>query len=286
MDTLATLLTGLLVLAAPAAGFYYIGERAGADDAPAAPAPADPAEERGLLRYRVHHDGAPVAALLRVLRADGSLVEERAVDLTASREVVLDLHVPVGAYVAELATGDDLVLVPRFRVEGSMGADLAACPARSVEMLVQTYDYPAGQGIVVPGAECLPGAQRHVGVQRIALGAAAPFPACPLSCTVAYGFAGEGGLRFDVDERATIRVAAARHDTLPTAPDAEVWLGKRGACGSGCYEVVAAQRLGRETSFELMHAEPGEYSVSIFLGGPAAAAVEQYAWLMAAVAPA
>lgn len=288
------LLVGAMVLAAPA-GYLAVQEgpaatpmlvRASTTSISSAEPSEAAAGETGFLRYRVHHDGKPLAATLRIVGDDGVVLEEE-VELASGVDTTIETEVPVGAYAGEIEASDSFLFVPLFSVSGNTGSiDLAECPGRAADILFQTHDYDSRQGVVVLGAQCMPGPERHVGLQRIGVGTVTPYPTCPTSCTVGYQFLSEGAVEFEVDEPAgAIRVSAAWDPDLPSLDGLKVWLVRRDACGEGCGEVVASAELDDEVRFEHLDPAPGEYGLAAYLDGSAGAKVDEYVWLMATVVP-
>lgn len=121
--------------------------------------------------------------------------------------------------------------------------------------------------------------------QTIDLAVVAPYPACPLQCSVGYGFMGSGGLTFVVLEGATrVVVTATWTPTTPASETLDVSLARRDpSCGEGCHRGVADAQGARSVTFELADPEPGDHLVWAGPTGPAGAALRQDVHLEVAV---
>ena len=284
MNPSVLLLAGALVLAAPL-GYMTLAAAddagaAGAAQGPLAPASVDAAPAPNLF-VRLQHDGAPVLAKLSVAGRDGATMR------LVEGETVLPFHVdPRVEHVAELAVEArhplDPVGITGGRFHGSAAASFAECDV--IEVLFQTLSR-SESGIVVHGAACVPGPQRHVAVEAAGPMVVVPYPTCPTSCSMGYGLGGSRDLVFEVPEGATrIDVRARWNAENPMTERLQVWLlAPDPACGDGCWSAVEVAEGAEQVAFSYAAPAPGEYGVTTFFTTRAGAAVQQDVWLEAIV---
>lgn len=288
MNLPVMIVAGLVAFAAPAGLLTYRALDEGAPVAPASAsvAPFERAPAPGSVAIRIHHDGEPLDATLEIGRANESAFETRALTLAEGENVLEYAFEPVGAYwmtldAAGVPAGPAGLLSGRFG--GSASFDLAECAA--VEVLFQTLTRGDSSGLGVPGAQCMPGPARHVSVETSGPTVAAPFPTCPLECSMSYSFGDAGRLAFDVPEGATrIDVVARWTAEGPFTRELGVWLlTPDDECGERCWRAVAAERGVEEVVFSYATPVPGAYAVSTHFTSPAGASVQQDVWLEAVV---
>lgn len=171
---------------------------------------------------------------------------------------------PAGGYLTYQTLAED---APAESADATSGASIATASAAGSEASAE-----AGSSDSTP---TIREDDRHTGTQTIGLQVGAPYPTCPTSCTVGYGFFGSGGLEFDVPEGATSIEVRASWDALPAQelrvglyhPDAE--------CGEGCWMGDASAEGSGEVTFTFDDPAASAYRVSAHGAGPAYVVAKQ-----------
>lgn len=167
---------------------------------------------------------------------------------------------------------------------------LAALMALAVPVGLSLADTPSAAATSDPSPAASSSASRggaaetFAHTQSIDAAVVAPYPTCPLSCSLGYGVIDEG-LVFPVRENATrVVVTATWSPSTPASETLEVSLSRQDPdCGEGCYRGLAEERGARSVTFELDAPEPGDHMVWAWPVGPAGAALRQDVHLEVAV---
>lgn len=291
MNPTALLLAGALALAAPV-GYLTLDASAelprlatsdptvsAGDDAVSVAAVASTDN----LVVRIHHDGDALEGTLAIDDAAQTLA-------ILAGETVLGFAVdPAAEHLVALEFTDrdplDLLGLATAHLSGDDVASYGECDL--VEVLFQTYSTGRSTGLTVWGVECVPGPVRHVGIESSGAQVVVPYPTCPTSCSMGYGFGGSDRFVFDVPEgSARIDVVAHWDAESPMTESLEIWLTTPDEeCGEGCWLAVAQGKGDGQVAFTYDAPEPGEYALSSFFTMPVGASVRQDVWLEAVVVP-
>lgn len=283
MNATIFLIAGALALAAPVGYFTLDTMERPAPTAPSAAttattAPAEPGEN---LIVRIHHDGEEIEALLEVGGASTHMV-------ISEGDTILPFQVdeasPTDVRLA-FERRPDLLGLTLQSAEGSDTVTYDECDV--VEVLFQTFARGQDAGIAVWGAQCVPGPVRHVAVESTGPRVVFPWPTCPTSCSMGYGFGRAGDLVFEVPEGTSAIEVSARWDAeSPMTERLAIWLTTPSEeCGEGCWMAVAQGEGEEQASFRYDAPAPGEYALSSFFTMPVGASVQQDVWLEAVVVP-